>query len=128
MSDDSLLRRRAVASDRLVGLAAVLGDLVRRLRKQIFLLDPRGLSRFRDQPIPLGADLCARLLGLGAESGGFLARRGRVGEQPFCLRLPSGDDVGHRPKKEPGKEPDENQDIDGLERQRPPVDVHVLNE
>jgi hypothetical protein len=44
------------------------------------------------------------------------------------LGLPLGDDVPERSKEEPGKDPDENENIDGLERQRPPIDVHGLNE
>ena len=82
------------------------------------------LPRLGDQPVPLCADFCARLIRVGTGIGSFLAGRSRVGQQLVRLLLPLGDDIHDRAKEEPGENPDENKDIDGLERQRPPIDVH----
>ena len=121
-------RRCSVASDRRFGLAAEFRDLLRRLREQICLLRLCRLPCLGDQPVALRADFCPRLVGVGTGIGGFLAGRRRVGQQLVRLLLPLGDDIHHRAKEEPAENPDENEDIDGLERQRPPVDVHGLSE
>ena len=126
-SDDRLFRCYSVPGDRRFGLAVEFRDLLRRLREQICFLDPCRLPRLGDQPVPLCADFCARLIRVGTVIGSFLAGRSRVGQQLVRLFLPLGDDVHDRPKEEPGENPDENKDIDGLERQRPPIDVHVLS-
>ena len=72
-------------------------------------------------------DLQAHLLRLSMQIGGLLACRVGIREQPVRRRLALRHDVHYRPEKEPGEDPDENQDIDGLERQRPPIDMHELN-
>ena len=102
-------------------------DLLRRLREQICLLHLCRLPRLGDQPVPLCADFCARLIRVATSIGSFLADHSRVGKQLVCLLLPPGDDIHDRPKEKPGENPDENKDIDGLERQRPPIDVHGLS-
>ena len=72
-------------------------------------------------------DFCARLIRVGTEFGSFLTGRNRVGQQLVRLFLPLGNDIHDRPKEEPGENPDENEDIDGLECQRPPIDMHGLS-
>ena len=86
------------------------------------------LLRLGDQPVPLCADLRARLVGVGTQHRRPAWRAAAASaKQLVRLLLPLGDDIRDRPKEEPGENPDENEDIDGLERQRPPVDVHGLN-
>ena len=126
-SDDRLFRCCSLPGDRRFGLSVELRDLLRRLREQICLLHLCGLPRLGDQLVPLYPDFCARLIRVGTGIGSFLTGRNRVGQQLVRLFLPLGNDIHDRPKEEPGENPDENEDIDGLECQRPPIDMHGLS-
>ena len=126
--DDCLFRCRPVPRERGLHFAAELGDLFGGLREQVLLLDLRRLARCCDQPVPVVGDRRARRVGVGTLRDSRLAGLRCVGQQLVRLVLALGDDRHNRPEEEPGEKPDQNEDVDGLQRQRPPVDAHGLNE
>ena len=125
--DDGLFRRRLLARDRGLCFVVELGDLLGRLCKQILFFALPGNTRFRDQPFAFCGDLRARSVGVSPKIGCFLAGASCVGQQLLRFFLAFDDDIHDRPEKEPGEEPDQDEDVDGLQRQRPPIDAHGLN-
>jgi hypothetical protein len=102
----------------------VLIEFARQLREQGRLLRFRGLAGVANQAITLGIDAGSQPDGLCAKILGLLASRIGIGNDLSRLFSPLRDEVGNRAKEEPAEDPDENEDVDGLEHQRPPVNMH----
>ena len=124
MASSAAARSRAIAASASLRSLAISWD---DCAEQFLLFGLCRVLRLRDQSLAFGSDLCARLVSVGACIGGLLAGVRRVGKSLFASLLPLDNDIHDRPEKEPGEEPDQNEDVDGLQRQRPPIDAHGLN-
>ncbi len=74
--------------------------------------------------VPGRRDSGAFLLGRLARRDRLFLRRLRVGENLGRRSPPLVDDRNDRTEQEPAQDPDEDEDVDRLEAQRPPVDPH----
>ena len=120
-------RRRPVARDRRLRLrSAKLGHLLRRRAQKLGFFRLRRISAPRRAAGRARRRCPARALSASAARiGGLLRAPSAASARSWfasAWRLATMSATGR--KKNRAKNPDENEDIDGLERQRPPIDVH----